>query len=71
MITIFTEVHTQPSRHPPFRVHTASESVDRACIPGLDPGRLPPPGTAAICDRNDNEPADTTIQGLRSKARGA
>jgi hypothetical protein len=45
---ICTEVRPQPSRHPSFRVQPASESVDRACIPGLDPGRLSPPGTAAI-----------------------
>ena len=63
-----TEVRPQPSRHPPFRVHSASGSIDRACISRLDPGRLPPPGTAAISTRQppaDHDPG-SPIQGRGS-----
>jgi len=48
---ICTEVRPQPSRHPPFRVHPASGSIDCACIPGPNPGCLPPPGAAATWTR--------------------
>src|SRR5512135_532984 len=41
-------VTTKPPPSGGGSVHSASGSVHRAGIPVLDPGRLPPPGTAAI-----------------------
>ena len=69
MITSPRRSAAQPSRHPPFRVHSASGSIDRACISGLDPGRLPPPGTAAISTRSTTGRRDdpgSPIQGRGS-----
>src|SRR5437016_5725165 len=43
-----TEAHSLPSHRPRFRVHSVSGSVNRACISGVDPDRLPSPGTAAL-----------------------
>src|SRR3954469_11217691 len=45
---VATEAPAHPSRLAPFRVQPASGSIDRDCISRLDPGRVPPPGTAAV-----------------------
>ena len=52
MITSPRRSLAQPSRHPPFRVHPASGSIDRTCISRLDPGRVPSSGTAAVSMRS-------------------
>jgi hypothetical protein len=64
-----TEVLPQPSHHSLFRVHPVSEAVDRVGIPGFDPGRRPPPSTAAItipCPRAGHHHPGTPIPGQGS-----